>query len=363
MQPLNAIDAISPAFTRTDETLFRPFRFGRSWKLAASSYVAFVGSVFVPFFLILFLVPQGQIGPLAPYRMAIILCGGILSLLFLFVFYLCARMELVAFEMVITHPEFIRPIWRRYSVRVWPWIWLKVAIGTAFTLTAAAFAYHPIKELSATIPAAGSTAQGASSVSFSYILLVFAMVYGLMLVLKIVSTVLHDFVMPFYILEDMSLQSALRRGFEVIVADPLAVIVYLLLKFVLTIVGFIFQYAATLVSYIPFYFVMTFGFVLDSFSNHKGGPVATVLLISLAVVFYSAFIGWSGYISLGTAGYVLTWLTSYGIYFLGGRYPLLGNILDPEPGAPFTPPPVYPSEEEHEDDDGGPPMPMNPAVA
>ena len=88
-----------------------------------------------------------------------------------------------------------------------------------------------------------------------------------------------------------------------------------------------------------------------------------MLLVCLAVLFYIAFMVWSIYTSIGTIGYVLTWLTAYGIYFLGGRYPLLGNILDPGIGAPFTPPPVYPSDDERRDDDGGPPMPMNPAVA
>jgi hypothetical protein len=56
-------------------------------------------------------------------------------------------------------------------------------------------------------------------------------------------------------------------------------------------------------------------------------------------------------------------LNAYAIYFLGGRYPLLGSMLEPGPGHPFTPPPVFPSAEERKDHDDGPPMPMNPAVA
>ena len=362
MQRLSAIDAISPAFTRTNETLFRPFRVGRSWKLAASSYVAFAGSVFVPFFLVVFLIPKDQLGALSPFRTAIILGGSVLSLLLLYVFYLCARMELVAFEMVVTRAQFIRPMWRHYSVRVWPWLWLKVALGTAVTGVAAALAYRPVKELIASIPSSGSTSNGLP-VSFSYIFLVFALIYGLLLALKVVSTVLHDFVMPFYILEDITLHDALRHGFAVLIGEPLTVLGYLLMKLVLSIVGFIFQYAATLVCFIPFYIVMTFGVVIGSLVGHKGGLVATVLLVCLAVLFYIAFMAWSIYTSIGTLGYVLTWLTAYGIYFLGGRYSLLGNILDPGIGAPFTPPPVYPSDDERGDDDGGPPMPMNPAVA
>ncbi len=68
------------------------------------------------------------------------------------------------------------------------------------------------------------------------------------------------------------------------------------------------------------------------------------------------------YVSVGTLGYLLALFEAYGIYFLGGRYPLLGNLLEPETSYSYTPPPVFPSEDEGDDDDG-PPLPMDPAVA
>ena len=57
MQPLNPFDAISPAFTRTNEVLLKPFRWSRSWKLAAASYLGAAGGVFIPFPLFLLIVP------------------------------------------------------------------------------------------------------------------------------------------------------------------------------------------------------------------------------------------------------------------------------------------------------------------
>jgi hypothetical protein len=96
---------------------------------------------------------------------------------------------------------------------------------------------------------------------------------------------------------------------------------------------------------------------------HHGGAVATLIVISGWVILGGAAVVALFYVSLGAAGYIFMLLDAYSIYFLGGRYPLLGNLLEPGPGAPFTPPPVFPSQEERKNSDGGPPMPMNPAVA
>ena len=52
MPILSALDAISPAFARTKLVLFSPFRKGRTWKLAATAYLATAGAVFLPFPLI-----------------------------------------------------------------------------------------------------------------------------------------------------------------------------------------------------------------------------------------------------------------------------------------------------------------------
>jgi hypothetical protein len=88
-----------------------------------------------------------------------------------------------------------------------------------------------------------------------------------------------------------------------------------------------------------------------------------LLLVAGGIVVYGGFIVAVFYLSVGSFGYLLTLLEAYGIYFLGGRYPLLGDLLQPGIDRPFTPPPPFPSEDERRDDDGGPPMPMDPAVA
>ena len=61
MQRLNAIDAITPAFTRTHEILFQPFRVGRSWKLAAAQYFGLLGAFFAPLPLMLLFIPSSDL--------------------------------------------------------------------------------------------------------------------------------------------------------------------------------------------------------------------------------------------------------------------------------------------------------------
>ncbi len=93
------------------------------------------------------------------------------------------------------------------------------------------------------------------------------------------------------------------------------------------------------------------------------GSAGKVVLIVGGILLYGSFAGVLTYLSIALFGYYLTVFEAYGIYFLGGRYPHLGGLLEPSVPAPFTPPPSFPSPEEEKDDDGGPPLPMDPALA
>ena len=374
MQPLNAIDAITPAVIRTHETLFGPFRLGRSWKLCASQYIGWMGSMFIPIpFLFLFF-PSDGIPGFSAMRSVFLVLSIIMTLVTLVILYFCARMEMVSFEMIVTRGKFIAPMWRRYSARIWPWLGLKVAVGTVYgAILIALFASparHLFGQLIASFPAvsAGEKPDPVAMQAFmtTYMLhmmslqLVFASFFFL---IKIPSTLLNDFVLPFYVLEDISLTDALRRGLDVIVADPVHCLLYCILKPILFVIGYIMQYIATMVVMIPIFLVFILLIVIGAVAMPHSGPGFGLLAGAAAVLAYLVFFVVIMYAMLFTFGYLIGLLEAFGIYFLAGRYPLLGNILDPGPGAPFTPPPVFPSKDEQRDDDGGPPMPMDPAVA
>jgi hypothetical protein len=183
------------------------------------------------------------------------------------------------------------------------------------------------------------------------------------LILKLASTLLDDFVQPFFQLEPISLAEALRRGFNLFTRNFLDCFLYVLLKYILAIVGYLMQTIAFQLCF--FVVALVFGIVgfLGWALLHLFGTVGTVLMVAGAVVLGLALLTVLFYLTIGVTGYLMMLLDAYAIYFLGDRYPLLGTLLEPGPGGPFTPPPVFPSPEETNDRGGGPPMPMNPAVA
>jgi hypothetical protein len=368
MQRLNAIDSISPAFARTHELLFKPFRIGRSWKLAASSYLALAGGIFFPVPLLalaLRYIPQNQASVRALAAIVIVFYSVIM---FVF-FYLGLRMSFVTFEMLATRQVMIAPMWRRYGLRVWPWIGLKAAIGTVLSvamlplLVSIGRGFFEFAQSMPRLPKGSPPDPALTDSMFQQVMILYGGFLLVFVVLKLASTLLDDFVKPFYQLEPISLGTAIQRAYAVLSGDFLNCVVYVVLKYILTLIGFMMQNIATQVCFIPIVLIGVVATLLGRFLMHAGGPIVSLIVIAAGVILGLAAVAALIYASVGTAGYLLMLLDAYALYFLGGRYPLLGNLLEPGPGAPFTPPPVFPSREERKDSDDGPPMPMNPAVA
>ena len=343
MQPLNAIDAIAPAFTRTHETLAHPFRIGRAWKLCASQYLAVGGSMFIPYPLFFFfaarMAPAGN-----PFSRVILLVAGLFyTVLLLLLLYFGGRMELVAFEMLVTRAKFIAPMWRRYSARMWPWLGWKVVVGTIAALVVCGAAYVPLKHAMSEmapmmVPMGPKPDPIAMQNMVKQIVRVESVFFALFFLLKIPSTLFNDFVLPFFVLEDISMATAIKRGLEVCAVDPLQIVLYIVMKPILFIVGCIMLEIAVLICSIPFIIIGVIGVIISSVALGHNNPIGIIAMVLAMIAFYG-FIFW---VTIGAFGYLMTLLEAYGIYFLGGRYPLLGNMLEPGPGYPFTPPPVFP---------------------
>jgi hypothetical protein len=117
MQIYSALDALSPAFSRTKLVLFSPFRLGRTWKLGASAYLSVAGTVFVPFPLLLFgfvpLLRQASVpAGVVPIMTAAVIMATLVNLV---VFYLCSRLRFAFFDIVLHRGAFVTPAWRKYG--------------------------------------------------------------------------------------------------------------------------------------------------------------------------------------------------------------------------------------------------------
>ena len=362
MQALNAVDCITPAFTRTQQMLLEPFKFGRTLKLALCSYLAYVGSVFIPFPLVVLFIPR-SVYP-ADFHVGWVWAAAAVGMgLITVVFYCAVRMEFVEFEMVVTRSKIVAPMWRRYGAQTWPAMAVKAGFGTAVCLIVGALGWRQVKVLIATVGQQAPGAQPDAAMASAMIGSMFAL-YGLyfllLITVKLFGTVWTDFVLPFYTLEESTVGAAWKMGWAVIRREPLHICGYLLLKLVLAMAGYLGAEVVFLIGLIPIGLVVALIAVLGRLAlGAISGPAAHLLMgvgaLLLAVAAWLAVTA----LLLGCIGVVFIFLDAYAVYFLGGRYAKLGNYLEPAGYQPFAPPPLPPSEDEGD----GPDLPMDPALA
>jgi hypothetical protein len=353
MRILSATECISPAIERTKLVLFSPFRKGRTWKLCATSYVSSMGSMFLPFPLV-YLAFVPFVYKVAGTGAAVAVAIGVLlfTALFIWLFYLCSRLQFAWFDMLANRGEFVAPAWRKYGPQSLPWTNLKLALGAAITLVTAvpivAFVRRLIP-LFRSIPLTPQPGQPPSPELIHAILAVYASYFLLMLFfgfIFVIFSLLANFIVPSLALENTGLREAFRRMVELIRREPGEFTIFVLLKIGLGVAGYM---GATIVWEIVFLLatlivgavVLLFGFLL-----HLAGVPIIVLTVLGVIVGIAWYLGSLVYTLLLAIGPVFTFNDAYALYFLGGRYPMLGDLLDrstPQPQLPpgYPPPTPY----------------------
>ncbi len=374
MQRLSAIDAISPAWEHTRELLLTP----RSWRLllkvTAAAFFAQMGGCSTSFsspghfpgHAGSQLIPHLESSALTAFVDTALLAMGFAALLIgLGLFYVSSRLQLVLFEVVARRDTRIAPIWRRYGGATWKWIGLKLLFWMAALVCLAPFFAPFVLHFIHNLPAAGDHGpQGSSHLVFVTALKIVSVFLVALLAFLFCYLLLMDFGIPSLALENTRLRETLRRIAQLVRSEPGPVALYVLMRFLLGLAWGICAYLAILLGagilLIP---LGGAGLALWAGLRH-GGPAAHIVMLigwALLAALLTLAVALAFIVLLGAG---LTFVQAYAIFFLGGRYPLLGNLIEAGPGRPFTPPPVFPSRDEIEDDDsGGPSLPMNPAVA
>lgn len=345
MQVLSASEAIGPAWERAKEIFFQPFRWGRSWKLAAVAYVAQMGALFLPTPMQMMFGARHMAVPRPALAALFAVIGLLLTAIMFLAFYLGSRMQFVLFESVATRSSAISPLWAKYGDRVWRWIGLKLLLSIVATAVLWLVVLGPFRRVMEHLPERGHPpGSGFLALLFALVSAIFVGVFALMLV----SSLLTDFALPFIALENASISEALSGFGLVLQADPGEFFLYMLLKIVLAIAfcigGYIALFLAEIATVIPCAIV---GGVAWLVLRNFGLPGKILLGVGAFMLFLLGIV-WIFYLIIGGLGYVLTFFQAYALYFLGGRYPLLGNLLEPPPPAPVvvveTPPlPPLPS--------------------
>jgi hypothetical protein len=147
MNPLSAIDAISPALAHTRRLLWHP----RNWRLmlkigAVAVFAQMGGANFngnsVP----------NNLGSGSPHTgdfphaaamaaiVSIIIVAAVIGLMIgLAFFYIGSRLQFTLFEIVLRSDTTVAPIWRRYGAATWRWIGLKILFFLACFAVCAPF--------------------------------------------------------------------------------------------------------------------------------------------------------------------------------------------------------------------------------
>nr|WP_221270066.1 hypothetical protein [Edaphobacter lichenicola] len=261
---------------------------------------------------------------------------AVISILFLLIslclLYFGSRMQFVLMDLVAYRTTVVGPSWRRRGTRTWHWIGLKIGTFLLAFLVIGAVAGWPLFHLIRSMPA--KTGQPPDAAFFETFLLLFAMIAGMVLVLMLCLWFLRDMVLPFLVFEDATTREGVTSAVELIRREPGSVLLYFLMKFVLTLVAGIAAelclVAAVFIAGIP---VGLIGGGLWLLLRHAG-PFGTVFLyISLGLLGLT-FFACLMLAFVWIVGAILVFYQAYALYFVGGRVSALGDLLEPPPPFP-----------------------------
>jgi len=348
MTNLSAVQAISPAIERTKQYLFRPFRLGRFLKLTLVAVLTEGGMASCNFNshipsgttggadsplhrLPPFHVPQMH-GAALPVVIAVVAALVLIVIpVAILISYLLIRLRFSYFDCVLRMQDRIAPVWSRYHHQAMRYLGMSLCVGLAFGAAIAAIGYGVYEHFKPLFLSLWSDDRPPFTAFLPLIGTVFLLVLLLALLGALVDIALGSFVLPHMALEDASIADALGDVWSDIEVEPAQYLFFILMRFLLTVVASIIGVIALL---IPFLILGGIGVLLVLLL--KGASMGLAVLfgvpagILLLGLFILAFIGISGTIG--------TFRRNYALLFYGGRYPLLGDILQP----PMPPTPLPP---------------------
>jgi len=351
MRPLSAIDAISPAWNHTRRLLPNVRNWRLLLKIGAVAFFAQVGGCNGSYNS----VGNGLHGHSAPFvaaTVAIAVTAAIFAFAIAFIFfYLRSRLQFVLFEIVLRSDTTVAPIWRRYGRATWYWMALKVLFFLTALICATPILVPIVLEFIHSIGPAFNNGELQNPVAFVLAILAFlGALFFLFLIIGIAYLLLHDFGLPSMALESTSLSETVRRVWHLLRAEPGAVLLYVLMRFLLGIgcalAADCVLFFAALIALIPFGGAA----VVDWFALRHATFAGHVAMITIWVVLGLIFLVLIFLAAIMLIGYVFVFMQAYALYFLGGRYPLVGEYLaafvpPPHPYAgmpPIHPPPIAP---------------------
>lgn len=308
-------------------------------------------------------IPSGAAAILAVLGIVIALVSLLIGLA---LFYLSSRLQFVLFDIVLLRDDRVAPAWKRHRHQTWRWMGVKATAAVAIALALSPFLVPVITAFVAIMHsvAPSGAVQGVPGFSWSVLrpfLLLFAEAFIVIFAFVIFLRFFSNIALPGVALEDLRYGAAFRRAWDLFRSDPGGMLLFLVLQplflMLLGIAGGICIAISTVIVAIPFAVLGGLAWLLV----HKSGIAAFAVLGLLGGLAFLVLFAWFLLCELAVVGTLYTFSRAWALYFLGGRYPYLGQYLEPSAAVPVWTPPV--SLPRDDDDSSGPDLPTSPALA
>ncbi len=281
------------------------------------------------------------------------------------IFYIGSRLQFVMFDMLVLRDPYVAPAWQRHGRHTWRWIGVKLtamlAVGLALSpLLVPAIITFVAMARRFSVTGTGTAARMSHPPVFAMVLAV-AELGAVVVLFATLMRFITTLALPTLALEDLSYTGVFRRAWQIFGADVGGMLLFAVLE-VLVLIGFgIVGILAVALAIVAALLPLSLVGGLLWAAVHKIAVAGNVLVGCYAVIAVLVLVVWAAACYLIMLGSLYTFARAWGLYFVGGRYPLLGQYLEPtNPAVPWTPPPSLPQEK---DDESGPAFPADPAMA
>ena len=347
--PVTAIQAITPAFERTKQQLFLPFRFSRWWRLALTALLAgemgsggnwgnlgdwngTKGSGKADEFFFLAAPPWGDWQLYLPLIVAAVISVMLLTVIFI---YISSVFRFILFDSVLRERVHIREGWRRWQGRGGRFfLWQLGFSAVTLTLLGMVVGLPLLYAFRAGMFKNPGEHVGALLLGGLLMLFVGG---ALLIAVALVGVFTKDFVVPLMALEELSAMDAWRRLLPMLQSEKGSYAGYIGMKIVLAIAaGILFGILGLIAMIVVLIPLVIGGIVLGAIAVALGltwNPLTIVLgvLVGAAVLFCLFWL--MAMVSVPSVVF-FQWYT---LHFFGSRYARLGSIVAP-PAPPAAAP-------------------------
>ena len=326
MRIYSAGEAIGPAWEHTTALLFRDRRLGRLLKICLVALGAQLGGNIGGKF-------GNQSGHTSAALLPLLLMIGVLSFAFgVTLMYVASRLQFVLFDIVLLRDDRVGPAWRRHGIHTWRWLGVRIAFGAALLLALSPLCVPLVPGLIHLFRSpAFQTATGGHAFNFAAfraaaLLLLEAL--AVVLVFVALFRLFTTLALPGLALENLSFGAVFKRAWLLVSADPPAMLAYTFVQpLLLFALGTLVLFCWVLAVGIP---ALPVGLVLVHLWRASHAGVGGMVLMGIAGGLGAiVLLLWAVLTYLLLAGTLLVFAQAYNLYFLGGRYPLLGQYLEP----------------------------------